>query len=156
MEAYFPSLPAHRPRPRPAPAGAPAHGASPRARELPHFDESDDELLYLLLTEGLRRALASWARCCSSERLRAVRVRESPQVQASRPTAYGGLLDLAVGRERHDRPPTWPPTWTPTGASRSYLRLSNGDILRLDGSVRALDNLADGLGVDAAGAGRAA
>ena len=146
VEAYFPSLPAASAAPAPAPAGAPAHGASPQARELPHFDESDDELLYLLLTEGLRE-LSRLGEVLLSERLRAVRVRESPQVRV-KATVYGGLLDLAVdasGMTARDLT-AYLESYR---RKQRYLRLSDGDILKLDGSVRALDNLADGLNVSA-------
>lgn len=144
VEAYFPSLPAASAAPAPAPAGSPAPGASPQAWELPHFDESDDELLYLLLTEGLRE-LSRLGEVLLSERLRSVHVRESPQVRV-KAAVYGGLLDLAVdasGMTARDLAAY-------LGSYRRkqrYLRLSDGDILKLDGSVRALSDLADGLNV---------
>ncbi len=142
VEAYFPGLPVEAP----APVGLPlANRPSPLASELPHFDESDDELLYLLLTEGLRE-LSHLGEVLLSERLRAVHVRESPQVRV-KATVYGGLLDLAVdasGMTARDLAAY-------LGSYRRkqrYLRLSDGDILKLDGSVRTLSDLADGLNVN--------
>ena len=119
----------------------------PGAGPLPRFDESDDELLYLLLTEGLRE-LSELGEVLLSERLRAVEVRDSPQVRI-KAVVKSGLLDLEVGasgltaRDLADYLASY-------RRKQRFLRLSNGDIVKLDGSVRVLDDLAQGLGVEAA------
>ncbi len=127
VEAYFPGL------------GAAGDGMRP------DFDESDDELLYLLLTEGLRE-LSELGEVLLSERLRAIEVRESPQVKV-KATMASGLLDLEVGASGLS-PADLAAYLASYKRKQKYLRLSNGDILRLDGSVRALNDLAEGLGVE--------
>ncbi len=113
----------------------------------PYFDEDDDGLLYTLLTDGLSE-LAGLGEVLLSERLRNVQVRESPQVRV-KATVRGGLLDLAVdssGLSAKDLAAYL----ASYKRKQRFMRLSNGDIVRLDGSMRALSDLADGLGVEVA------
>lgn len=117
----------------------------PEGLDEPYFDEDDAELMYRLLTEGLRE-LSDLGEVMLSERLRGVEVRESPQVHV-RALVKSGLLDLQV-----DASGLAPADLVAYLASyrrrQRYVRLSSGDVMRLDESVRAVADLADGLGVD--------
>ena len=113
---------------------------------LPSFEEGDDERLYLLLTEGLRE-LSTFGEVMLSERLSSVAVRESPQVKISA-AVRSGLLDIEVSSSELSAADLAAYLASYKRKQR-YLRLSDGDIIRLDGSVRALNDLAEGLGVDA-------
>ena len=111
----------------------------------PRFDEADDERLYLLLTEGLSD-LAQFGEVLLSERLRGVTVRSSPQVSV-KANIRSGLLDLAVDSSglSHKDLADYLASYK---RKQKYMRLSNGDIMKLDGSLSALNDLAEGLGVD--------
>ncbi len=113
---------------------------------LPSFEEGDDEQLYLLLTEGLRE-LSALGEVMLSERLSSIAVRESPQVKISA-AVRSGLLDIEVSSSELSAADLAAYLASYKRKQR-YLRLSDGDIIRLDGSVRALNDLAEGLGVDA-------
>ena len=112
----------------------------------PWFDKSDDEAYYLLFTEGLA-ALAEVGEVFLDERLRHVRVRLAPAVTVEA-SVSGGLLDLAVTSEDMDARELMSYLASYRHHQR-FVRLDNGDIVRLDGSVQAVADLADGLGIDA-------
>ena len=114
---------------------------------LPGFDEADDELLYDLLTVGVAE-LADLGTVLLSERLRTMTVRDAPRLSVSA-TVKSGLLDLEVGAsglstrdlaaylDSYKR-------------KQKFVRLSNGDIMRMGEGAAAVDSLASGLGLDAA------
>ena len=124
----------------------PVLGRSPELPEdAPHFDEDDDGLLFALLTDGLRE-LSGLGEVLLSERLRAVSVRESPQVSVTA-AVHSCLLDLKVGASgmtTHELAEYL----AAYKRRQKYVRLSSGDIVRLDESTRALSDVASGLGVD--------
>ena len=119
----------------------------PGGRDLPGFDESDDELLYDLLTAGVAE-LSELGTVLLSERLRTMTVRDAPSLSVTA-TVRSGLLDLEVGAsglsardlaaylESYRR-------------RQKFVRLSSGDIMRMGEGAGALDGLAAGLGVDPA------
>lgn len=110
-----------------------------------HFDESDDELLYLLLTDGLAE-MGELGEVLLSERLRAIEVRDAPQVRV-KATVKSGLLDVAVdssGMSAQDLAAYL----ASYKRKQRYLRLSTGDIVRIGDNLRSLDSLAQGLGAD--------
>lgn len=110
-----------------------------------HFDESDDELLYRLLTDGLHD-LGEGGEALLSECLRAIEVRDSPQVRVHA-TVKSGLLDVAVdsaGMSASDLA-----AYLASYKRRQrYVRLSSGDIVRIGDNLRTVDSLAEGLKVD--------
>lgn len=121
-------------------------GGNPDLGDLPGFDEDDDERLYDLITQGLQE-LDSLGEVLLSERLRRIEVRESPRFTV-RATIRSGLLDVALDTsgmstadleaylasyKRHQR----------------FVRLSNGDIMRMGENAATAVDLAEGLGVDA-------
>ncbi len=116
-----------------------------RALRDPRFDEADDERLYLLLTEGLSD-LSQFGEVLLSERLRGVCVRTSPQVSV-RANIRSGLLDLAVDSSglSHKDLEAYLASYK---RKQKYLRLSGGDIVKIDESLSALNDLAEGLGMD--------
>ena len=111
---------------------------------LPHFDESDDELLYLLLTEGLAE-LSELGEVLLSERLRNVRARSGVPVRV-KATVKSGLLDLEVGSSGLS-PADLVAYLSSYRRRQRFVRLSSGDVVKLDGSVHTLNGLAEGLGV---------
>ena len=112
----------------------------------PWFAEDDDEAYYLLFAEGLRE-LAGFGEVLLSERLRGVTVRQAPTVRVEA-LVSGGLLDIAV--ESSDMTPAELVSYLASyERKQKFVRLSNGDIVRLDGSVSAVADLAGGLGLDA-------
>lgn len=110
-----------------------------------HFDESDDEMLFALLTEGLRE-LGETGEVRLSERLRAVEVRDSPQIRV-KASVRDGLLDVAV-----DASGLSPQDLASYLASykrhQRFIRLSDGDIVKIGDDLRALESLSEGLNVD--------
>lgn len=126
VEEYFPQLTGH-------------------PGDVPHFDEADDELLYRLLTEGLR-ALSELGEVLLSERLRGIEAKPSPQVRV-RARVKSGLLDLQVdssGMSSADLAAYL----ASYKRKQRFVRLTSGDIVRLDDGIRSLGELADGLGVE--------
>ncbi len=119
----------------------------PGAGEYPRFDEGDDELLYLLLTEGLAE-LSELGEVLLSERLRGVKARAGLPVKV-RATVKSGLLDLEVGASGLS-PADLAAYLASYRRRERFVRLSNGDIAKLDENARTLNDLAEGLGVDAA------
>ena len=119
----------------------------PGGATLPGFDESDDELLYALLTEGLAE-LSGIGEVLLSERLRAIKVQGSPQMRV-KATLTSGLLDLRVdasGLSHHDLR-LYLDSYK---RKQKFVRLSSGAIMRLGDGLREVDSLAQSLGVDAA------
>ena len=112
-----------------------------------HFDEGDDELLFDLLTEGLGE-LGELGEVRLSERLRAVEVRDAPQLRV-RATVRSGLLDMAVdasglsARDLKDYLASY-------RRHQRFVRLSDGDIVRIGDDVRTLEGLSEGLNLDLA------
>ena len=113
--------------------------------DLPEFDEDDDELLYILLTEGVAE-LRGLGEVLLSDRLRSIQIRESPDLSV-RAVVHSGLLDLEVntsGLSNRDLA-----AYLASYRRRQrFVRLTNGDIMRLGEGVAALDDLAGGLGVE--------
>lgn len=117
----------------------------PLADGLYAFDESDDELLFRLLTDGLSE-LRELGEVLLSEQLRGVKVRTSPSLSVNA-KVKSGLLDVELGA---------------SGLTQSelldylegfkkkqrYVRLSTGDIVRIGENLQVAASLADGLGVD--------
>lgn len=116
------------------------------AGDLPGFDEDDDELLYNLLTEGLHE-LDELGEVLLSERLRSIRVQDSPNLTV-RATLTSGLLDVAVNTSGLSAPDLVA-YLASYKRKQKFVRLKNGDIMRLGEGVAAVGELADGLGVDA-------
>lgn len=113
----------------------------------PCFSKDDDEAYYLLFSEGLA-ALSQLGEVFLSERLRHVTVRQAPSVQVEA-TVRGGLLDLAISSD--DMDPAELMAYLASYRRRQrFVRLKSGDIVRLDGSIAAVEGLAAGLGIDAA------
>ena len=110
----------------------------------PWFDKDDDEAYYLLFSEGLT-LLSQLGEVYLDERLSHVGVRQAPSVTVEASVA-GGLLDLAVTSEDMDAHELMA-YLASYRSHRRYVRLDNGDIVRLDGSIQAVADLADGLGV---------
>ena len=109
------------------------------------FDESDEELLYRLLSEGLPE-LSAMGDVLLSDRLRSINVRPSPNLSV-RATVKSNLLDVQLGasgltqRELLDYLDGWK-------RKQKYVRLSTGDIVRIGENLRVAEELAAGLGVD--------
>ncbi len=156
VRSYFAqSLPA-----APAPRRAAAPGAKKPAAcapqpweagtELPRgsrpcIDASDAGGFYRLLTEGLG-ALAKLGSVYMDDALRAVAIRPAPHVHVS-VAVRSGLLDIAV--DPGDLSPADLVAYLASYQRKEhFVRLSNGDIARLDDdAVRTLANLAGGLGI---------
>lgn len=124
--------------------GAP--GGEPAA---PCFPEDDDAAYYLLLADGLRE-LSGFGEVMLSDRLRNAAVRPAPSVSVQAgANVKSGLLDIKVTAT--DMTPAELMAYLASYQRKQrYVRLSDGDIVRLDGSVQALSDLANGLGVEAA------
>ena len=109
------------------------------------FDESDDELLFRLLTDGLAE-LGELGEVLLSEQLRGIKVRTSPSLSVSA-KVRSGLLDVELGasgltqRELLDYLEGFK-------KKQRFVRLSTGDIVRIGENLKVAASLADGLGVD--------
>ena len=124
----------------------PKRPANPLEPDVPWFAETDDAAYYLLFAEGLRE-LAALGEVLLSDRLRGVKVRQAPSVRVDA-SVRGGLLDIAV--ESTDMTPAELVSYLASyERKQKFVRLGNGDIVRLDGSVSAVADLAGGLGLDA-------
>lgn len=110
------------------------------------FDESDDELLFALLTDGLQD-LGALGEVLLSEHLRAVKVHPAPRLQVGA-RLYNGLLDLEVGTSGMT-PRDLAEYLASYRRRQRFVRLSNGDIQRIGEEARALSELCDGLAVGA-------
>ena len=116
----------------------------PYEPEEPHFFEEDDERYFLLFSEGLAR-LAELGEVRLSERLRGVTVRSAPSVRVDA-SVRGGLLDLEVVSDDMSAAELMAYLASYKRKQR-FVRLKSGDLVRLDGSVGAVADLANGLGV---------
>ena len=117
----------------------------PSDHGMPGFDESDDELLYDLLTTGVAE-LSEMGTVLLSERLRVMTVRDAPGLSVTA-TVKSGLLDLEVGASglsAHDLA-AYLESYK---RKQKFVRLSNGDIMRMGESAAALGDLAAGLELD--------
>ena len=118
----------------------------PSGNLVPGFDESDDELLYVLLTDGLAE-LGELGDVMVSERLRAIKAQGSPQVRV-KATLKSGLLDLQVDASGMS-PRDLMLFLDSYKRKQKFVRLSSGDIVKLGDSLREVNALAESLGVDA-------
>ncbi|MBR3315412.1 MAG: DEAD/DEAH box helicase [Atopobiaceae bacterium] len=111
----------------------------------PFFYEDDDEAYFLLFTEGLAQ-LAELGEVMLSERLRGVTVRSAPSVRVDA-SVRGGLLDLEVISDdmTADELVAYLSSYR---RKQRFVRLADGDLVRLDGSVETIADLANGLGLE--------
>lgn len=125
----------------------PPHRASthdPHEPDAPWFFEDDDDAMFLLITEGYGE-LARLGDVLVSENLRGREVLSPPSVNVAA-HVRSGLLDIEV-----DAAGMAPADLIAYLASykrkQRFVRLANGDIVRMGEAVEALANLADGLGI---------
>ncbi len=117
----------------------------PIARGCYVFGEDDEELLFLLLTEGLPE-LSEIGEVFLSERLRSINVRQAPNLSV-RATVKSNLLDVELGasglteRELLEYLDGFK-------RKQKFVRLSTGDIVSIGESVGVAEELATGLGVE--------
>lgn len=113
------------------------------------FRDSDDERLYLLMTEGLKE-LAQLGTVLLSKRLRTLAVRPAPELTV-RVTGKSGLLDVELGASGM-KPADMVALLNSYRRNQRYVRLSNGDIMRLGERARAAAErataLAEGLDIE--------
>lgn len=127
--------------------GSPSHRAStrnPHEPDAPWFAEDDDNALFLLITEGYGE-LARLGDVLVSENLSGREVLPPPNVNVTA-RVRSGLLDIEV--EAAGMAPADLIAYLASyKRKRRFVRLANGDIVRMGEAVRALSNLADGLGI---------
>ena len=111
----------------------------------PYFYEDDDEAYFLLFTEGLAK-LNELGEVMLSERLRGVVVRSAPSVRVDA-SVRSGLLDIEVISDDMTAQELMAYLASYRRKQR-FVRLKDGDIVRLDGSVEAIADLAIGLGME--------
>jgi superfamily II DNA or RNA helicase len=115
-----------------------------REPDAPWFAEDDDNALFLLITEGYGE-LARLGDVLVSENLSGREVLPPPAVNVTA-NVRSGLLDIEV-----DAAGMAPADLVSYLASykrkQRFVRLANGDIVRMGEAVEALANLADGLGI---------
>ena len=111
----------------------------------PYFYEDDDESYFLLFSEGLAR-LNELGEVMLSERLRGVVVRSAPSVRVDA-SVRSGLLDIEVISDDMTAQELMAYLASYRRKQR-FVRLKDGDIVRLDGSVEAIADLANGLGME--------
>ena len=111
----------------------------------PWFQEDDDDSYYALFTQGLAQ-LSQLGTVLLSQRLRNVTVRQAPQVRVEA-NVRSGLLDLHVSSDEMT-PAELAAYLASYRLRQKFVRLENGDIVRLDSSIAALGELAEGLGID--------
>lgn len=112
----------------------------------PKFSWDDDERLYRLLTEGLRE-LRALGEVLLSDRLRTVSARPAPKL-AVRATVRSGLLDVELGASGM-KPAELAAYLASYRRRQRFVRLTDGEIVRIDGSAREAEALAEALGVRA-------
>lgn len=112
---------------------------------LPAFSEANDECLYQLLTRGLSD-LAETGEVLLSDKLRQISVRPAPSLGISA-TVENHLLDVELGATgmSYDDLLSYLEAYR---ARQKYVRLSSGDIVKIDRSARAAVDMADDLGVE--------
>ncbi len=108
------------------------------------FGEDDEELLFRLLTDGLAE-LGGLGEVFLSERLRSIRVRPAPGLSV-RAAVRSNLLDVELGASGLSHAELLEYL---DGFKRRqrFVRLSNGDIVRMGDNLKIAQSLADGLGV---------
>lgn len=111
----------------------------------PCFDADDTEALYRFLTQGMA-AFAEFGEVYLAESLRSITVRPAPRVRVEA-SVRGNLLDIAV--DSGDLSPHDLLAYLASYERKErYIRLDDGDILRLDdGGLKAVAELAAGLGI---------
>ena len=119
----------------------------PDGGALPCFDFKDDELLYDLLTEGLK-TLSAQGEILMDKRLRSVAVRPVPRLDVG-VRLNDGLLDVELGASGM-KPHELEEFLAAYKPAQKFVRLKSGDIFRIDDAARAqldsVDHLAVGLG----------
>ena len=113
----------------------------------PKFSWDDDERLYRLLTEGLRE-LRSLGEVLLSERLRGAVARPAPKLSV-RATVRSGLLDVELGASGM-KPAELVAYLASYRRRQRFVRLTDGEIVRIDDSAREAEALGEELGVRAA------
>lgn len=112
----------------------------------PSFDIHDTQALYRFLSEGLR-TLNELGELRVSEQLRSIGIRPSPHLRLSA-SIRSGLLDIAV--DSSDLSPQDLQAYLRSFERKErFVRLSNGDLVRLDAELRSLAEMAADLGVSA-------
>ena len=108
------------------------------------FGEDDEDLLFRLLTDGLAE-LGGLGEVFLSERLRSIRVRPAPGLSV-RATVRSNLLDVELGASGLSHAELLEYL---DGFKRRqrFVRLSNGDIVRMGDNLKIAQSLADGLGI---------
>ena len=109
------------------------------------FDETDDDRLFELLIDGLSD-LGDLGEVHLSERLRNVHVRPAPQVRV-KATVKSGLLDVAIDASGL-KPADLRAYLDSYKRKQQFVRLSNGDIMRIGEELQTAESLAEGLGSD--------
>ncbi len=113
----------------------------------PFFSVYNDDAYFLLFSEGLG-ALAEIGEVLLSENLNRVEVRRPPQIHIEA-TVDAGLLDLEV-TSTDMTPEELIEYLSSFKRHQRFIRLTDGDIMRLDDSLVAVSQLADGLGLELA------
>ena len=113
----------------------------------PKFSWDDDERLYRLLTEGLRE-LRALGEVLLSERLRGAVARPAPKLSV-RATVRSGLLDVELGASGM-KPDELVAYLASYRRRQRFVRLTDGEIVRIDDSAREAEALGEALGVRAA------
>ncbi len=119
----------------------------PEGGALPCFDFKDDELLYDLLTDGLK-TLSAQGEILIDKRLRSIAVRPAPRLDVGA-RLNDGLLDVELGASGM-KPHELQEFLAAYKPAQKFVRLKGGDIFRIDDAVRAqldaVEHLAEGLG----------
>lgn len=124
-----------------------AAGRKIPATETPRlsFDIHDAEALYRFLTDGLR-TLNELGELRVSEQLRSIGIRPTPHLRLSA-SIHSGLLDIAV--DSSDLSPHDLQAYLESFERKErFVRLSNGDLVRLDAELRSLAEMANDLGMN--------
>lgn len=112
----------------------------------PWFLHEDDDRYYALLAKGLND-LSQVGEVLLSDKLRHAKVRSSPSIQMDA-SVRSGLLDLMVASS--DMTPAELAAYLASyQRHQRFVRLSDGDILRVDESAATMASLAEGLGIEA-------
>lgn len=113
----------------------------------PWMSVDDDEAYYLLFSRGLAE-LEQVGEVLLSERLARVRVRTSPGVEVDASVAAGSLhLNVDSSELSNEELLAYLAAYR---RKQRYLRLSDGDVMRIGTSIARVAELAEGLGIDAA------
>ena len=122
-------------------------GASDTDPVDPWMPTGDDEGYYLLFSRGLAE-LEQLGEVLLDERLAHVRVRTSPSVQVEASVAAGSLrLGVDSSELSNEELLAYLAAYQ---RKQQYVRLDNGDVVRIGASIARVAELAEGLDVDAA------